>query len=102
MTPGARHHRILSQAFINFIFDIVSGTFDEAILCWRLAPGGWHFEGNNLRYENYLISIEIDGVSIVPEFKTTMESRYYQQKVNVPMVLVKLAAPANLITRLTF
>ena len=43
---GARHHRTFS-AFANLFATILSGTFDEAILCWRLAPGGWHFEGNN-------------------------------------------------------
>lgn len=97
---GARHHRTVTLTADALVCrDIISGNFEEACLRWRLAPGEWQLEGSIIRSGNGSISIEIDGVPVIPTLGVTKESRYYQQAVEVPSVSVKVNRPANLLTK---
>lgn len=100
---GARHHRAITlNADAVICRDTVSGEFEEACLRWRLAPGTWHVEGNILRSENCSISIEIDDMPVAPTVCTTVESRYYQQKEEIPEIFVKVNRSAKLTTKVSF
>lgn len=100
---GALHHRAISMCADALICrDTISGNFEDACLRWRLAPGDWHLEGDTVRSGTYSISIEIDGVPITPTLSTTLESRFYQQKAEIPEVSVKVNRPGNLVTKVTF
>jgi hypothetical protein len=102
-THGARHHREITLTTDCLVCkDTLSGTFHEALLRWRLAHGEWRLEGNTIHNGTYSISIEIDGELVTPTLGTTMESRYYQQKAEIPEVSVKVNRPATLITKVTF
>jgi hypothetical protein len=100
---GARHHREITLTADGLLCrDTISGTFQEACLRWRLAPGEWRLEGDTVRCGTYSIYIEIDGVPITPTLSTTMESRYYQHKAEIPEVSIKVNRPANLSSKVTF
>lgn len=100
---GARHHRTITLSAGTLICqDMISGNFEEACLRWRLAPSEWRLEGDTVRSKTCSISIEIDSVSITPTLRTTMESRYYQLKADIPEVSIKVNQPSNVITKVTF
>jgi hypothetical protein len=100
---GARHHRALALSDgLLMCQDTITGDFEEACLRWRLAPGDWHLEGNILSNGNYAMAIEIDGVPIPPTLSTTLESRYYQQKAEIPELSVKVTGPASIVTKVHF
>jgi len=100
---GARHHRAVTLSAGSLIcVDTISGNFQEACLRWRLAPSDWHIEGNIVRNGNYSIAIEFDGMPISPTLGTTVESRYYLQKTEIPEIAVKLSQPGTLVTKVTF
>lgn len=100
---GARHHRAITLSAGALICrDTISGKFEDACLRWRLAPGEWHVEGDIVRNGPYSIAIAIDGVPISPALSTTVESRYYQQKTEIPEISVKVSRPGKLVTKVTF
>jgi hypothetical protein len=100
---GARHHReVILSADALICRDTISGDFDEACLRWRLAPGAWRLDGTTLRNGSYAITIDIDGAPLPPTLTTTWDSRYYQQKSEIPQASVIVNRPATLITKVTF
>ena len=100
---GARHHRhvTLSEGFLICV-DTVSGNFQEACLRWRLAPGDWHRDGDVVRNGNYSIALAFDDVSICPTLGTTVESRYYLERTEIPEISIKVSRPGRLVTKVTF
>jgi hypothetical protein len=100
---GARHHRAITLNAVSLICrDTISGKFEAACLRWRLAPGEWHIEGDIVRNGNYSIAIEFDGMPIPPTLGTTVESRYYLQKTEIPEISFKVNRPGILVTKVTF
>ncbi|WP_375186160.1 heparinase II/III-family protein [Pseudooceanicola sp.] len=100
---GAQHHRTITLNADGLTCrDTISGAFETACLRWRLAPGEWRFDGDVLRNGAYAISIEVDGEPTSPTLSTTIESRYYQQKTEIPEISVKVGRPATLVTKVTF
>ena len=100
---GAQHHRAITLTNEGLICrDTISGAFRKACLRWRLAPGNWELEGALLRSEHCTISIEIDGMPVMPTLGATEESRYYLHKSAIPVASVKIDRSATLITKVTF
>lgn len=100
---GVRHHRELTLGTDALICqDTIFGNFKEACLRWRVAPGEWHIEENIVRNRNYSIAVEFDGVPIFPTLGTTVESRYYLQKTELPEISVKVSRPGILVTKIAF
>lgn len=102
---GARHSRMITLGEKVLICqDSISGSFNEACLRWRLAPGAWYVEGNCVRNGEYSveIEIEIDGISVTPVLGITLESRYYQHNDEIPEISVLVTKPATLQTRVSF
>lgn len=100
---GARHRRAITLGADALICqDTLSGDFEEARLRWRLAAGDWRVEETVVRNGNYAITFEIDGVPIPPTLSTTLESRYYQQKAEIPELSVKVTGPASIVTKVHF
>ena len=99
----ARHHRaVILNAASLICQDTISGKFEMACLRWRLAPGEWQIEGSIVRNGNYSIAIEFDGMPISPILGTTLESRYYLQKTEIPEISVKVSRPGILTTQVIF
>lgn len=100
---AARHHRAITLSAGSLIcVDTISGNFQEACLRWRLTPGDWHMDGDVVRSGNYSIALELDGVPIFPTLGTTLESRYYLEKTEIPEISVKVSRPGTLVTKVTF
>ena len=100
---GARHHRAVTLSTNSFIcVDTISGTFRNALVRWRLAPGDWQKEGDTVRNGNYSISLELDGVPVLPTLGTTLESRYYFNKSEIPEISYKMSGPGSLVTKVSF
>lgn len=100
---GARHHRAITL-IDGFLIcqDTISGNFEAACLRWRLAPGDWRVVGDIVRNGKRSLAIEFDGVPVSPTLGTTVESRYYEQKTQIPEVSVKVNRPGKLVTKVTF
>ena len=102
-SQGARHHRAVTLSNDSLICcDTISGKFEAACLRWRLAPGEWYIEGDTVRHANYSIMIELDGLPISPALGTTMESRYYQHKIEIPEISVSIKRPGTFVTKVVF
>jgi len=100
---GARHHRSITLTADGLVCtDVISGTFHEACMRWRLAPDEWYIEGTTIRSENCSISITIDEVAVSPTIGATKESRYYQQEAYIPEASITVNRPATLVTKVTF
>lgn len=100
---GARHQRVITLSANSLVCeDRISGSFQSACLRWRLAPDDWQLAGNSFRNGSCAISIEIDGMSMMPTLGCSFESRYYQKKTKIPMLSVNVDRPATLITRVIF
>ena len=100
---GARHHRTitLSDGFL-LCRDKISGNFEEACLRWRLAPGDWQIEGDIVRKGSFSVAIEFNDEPISPVLCTTIESRYYLHKTEIPEISVNVRRPGLLVTKVTF
>jgi hypothetical protein len=100
---GARHSRRLTIGPGRLVcHDTISGSFEAASLRWRLAPGDWHVEGTHLRHGNVSLSVEVDGKPVTSLLGTAPESRYFQQRSEVPLAMVDVDRPATLITKVSF
>jgi hypothetical protein len=100
---GASHHRVVTLSADSLIcIDTITGNFEEACLRWRTAPGDWYCEAGAVRNGQCAITIEFDGKPISPLLGTTVESRYYLQKTEVPEISVKINRPGLLVTRVFF
>ncbi len=100
---GARHHRRISlDSDYLLCEDSVSGEFNEAICRWRLTPGNWRLDDSVLRNGGQAISIEIDGLPVVPSVGSAEESRYYGCKSEVTAVSVRVNRAAKIITKVEF
>lgn len=100
---GARHHRAVTLKANSFMcVDTISGKFQKAIVRWRLAPGDWRRNGVAVRSGKYSIALELDGIPIFPTLSTTLESRYYLQKTEVPEISAEVSGPGVLVTKVSF
>lgn len=100
---GARHHREIALTPTGMTCrDSISGTFRQACLRWRLAPGEWELRGNTVLGDGIALSIEVDGADAVLSLGTTEESRYYQQRIAIPVLSVTVDRATTLTTRMTY
>lgn len=102
-SKGARHHRqvTLTPTSLTCV-DTLSGFFREAELRWRLFPGDWVLEGNTLRGEGVVMTVNTEGETVAPVLGKTLESRYYQHREQVPLLSVSLRNPSQIISKISF
>jgi hypothetical protein len=82
--------------------DEIDGNFKEACLRWRLIPQQWQIKDKIFCNQNYSISIEVNGKLITPIMDKTLESIYYHQQNEVPMIYTIVNKPSTLITKFIF
>ncbi len=100
---GARHHRQITLSPGSLLCrDTISGSFREACLRWRLAPGDWKLVGTTLHNGSVSLSIEADGSPVAPKLGTTSESRYYLNRSEILVVSVSVVRPTTLLTKVMF
>jgi hypothetical protein len=82
--------------------DSLSGDFQQAELRWRLCPGPWVMDGDTLRGNGVSVKITVDGEPSAPMLGSAPESRYYQNKVDLPLLSLTVDQPAQIVTEIHF
>ena len=84
---GARHARSVALAASSCtVVDRLTGVFDKAVIRWRLAPGSWELLGMACVGELANIEIHSDPPITSLRLTTAWESRYYLEKVPLPVL----------------
>jgi hypothetical protein len=100
---GAWHDRSveLSSGVLKCT-DEVGGRARSGTLRWRLAKGNWEKSGQSLRLGE--IQIEIFSSSKILHFELVdgLESTHYQLKESTPVLEVRFALPATVVTQVKF
>lgn len=100
---GARHHRMVKLCARHMTCtDSLSGDFQQAELRWRLFPGPWVMDGDTLRGNGVSVKITVDGEPSAPILGSAPESRYYQNKVDVPLLSLIVDQRAQIVTEIHF
>lgn len=96
---GSGHQRTVR--LINdrlIVCDEVKGFTGKAVMRWRLRPGNWRLEGQNLTDDQHVLviaaSVPIASMALVSGW----ESLYYMQKIPSPVLTVEIHAPGILTT----
>ena len=100
---GAQHTRKIALSNDTLTcHDTISGTFQTATLRWRLAPDNWYYHGEEIKNENYSVSIDLNGTPVKPQYNQTLESRYYLKKSKIPEISINVDKPSIIITKIKF
>lgn len=96
---GARHFRRVRLFDDGLcVEDAVSGFSKCAVLRWRLAPGQWAPAGNAWSDGQTSLSAMVADRSAEMKLTTALESRYYFQKSEVPVLELRLTEPGRIVT----
>lgn len=99
----AYHHRQLKLTDNHMIVtDSISGFHSAAVLRWRLAPGDWKLDGQNLH--NGITTLKLSATMTIRRIALTegFESRYYLKKTPLPVLEVEVDQPGTLTTEIRF
>ena len=100
---GAAHHRSVHLHQAGFSCrDRIQGSFDSAVLRWRLAPGRYALEGNRLKGDMLDLIVEVDGAPATFVLTQGWESRYYQLRTPLLCLEVRVGGPCAIVTLGTF
>lgn len=102
---GGRHVRKLAMDENSLqVTDLVDGFVDKAVLRWRLKPGNWQLDeqAQELALDGFTLRFE----SSVPvrrlELVEGAESRYYLQKTVLPVLVLEIDQPGELVTHIAW
>jgi Heparinase II/III-like protein len=96
---GASHRRQVSSTENHLtVCDAVSGFKHQAIVNWRLCPGPWRLEGNQL--ENGQMKIEFESSQpFEARLADSSESRFYLHEATLPVLQIVLNRPGSVTTK---
>lgn len=96
---GSVHHRHISLSDSGLqVRDEFSGFNSKAVLRWRLQPGDWRLEEGILTNGSDRLSVTGSMPIVRFELNQGWESRYYLQKIEVPVLEVEVASAGVLTT----
>tara|TARA_R110002126_G_scaffold288768_2_gene442888 strand:+ start:45128 stop:46939 length:1812 start_codon:yes stop_codon:yes gene_type:complete len=100
---GATHHRSVELTEnLMVVRDRVAGFESQAVLRWRLAPGSYKVVGNELQGMGFRLRVIADVPIVGFELGKGIESRYYLNKTECPVLEVKLNQPGTFTTEVSF
>lgn len=96
---GATHRRhvVLSKQSL-LVEDDVSGFSGKAVLRWRLLPGDWVLDGNQLSNGAVTLRLNLSMPVVRMQLVEGWESRYYLQKTPLPVVEVEVHSAGKITT----
>ncbi len=100
---GVTHQRTVTLSSESLkVQDSISGFKQKAILRWRLQPDNWTIADNTISNGKHQLSIQTDLVISRFEIVEGWESRYYFQKISLPVLEVEVQQPGDIITTYQF
>lgn len=88
---GARHSRLVELSSNHLrVVDSLSGSYQKAVLRWRLCPGDWNIGTNLASLGKLMLSISSSHEIKRFEVIKGLESRYYAQTQEVPVLEIEV------------
>ena len=95
----AQHQRIVTlKDDYLYIKDTISGVNHSAVLRWRLSPGQWIVNGNEISNGSHSLTITTDLKIVRFELIIGKESRYYYQEAELPVLEIEVEQAGSIIT----
>lgn len=96
----ATHQRIvtLNDDYLC-IKDTISGVNKSAVLRWRLSPGHWIVNGNEITNGSHSLTIRTDLKIVRFELINGKESRYYYQETEIPVLEIEVEQAGSILTK---
>jgi hypothetical protein len=95
----AHHRRSISLADDGLtVKDHIDGFLHKAVLRWRLMPDSWHLEGRSVSNGKHALHIDATMPIARIELATGLESRYYMQKTELPVLEVEVREPGTVVS----
>lgn len=104
ITNGAMHQRSLLLKNTNHLecIDRIDGSFEKAVLRWRLAKGNWKLKDNVLSSGNVSISVSSDTPFDRIEVAKGCVSLYYLEKSDIDVFEIEISKAAQIKTVVVF
>jgi hypothetical protein len=100
---GVSHCRsVLLSKSLMIITDTISGSFEKAVLRWRLMPGKWTQKDNLFNNGTVTLQISTDLQSVSTTTTDGWESRYYLKKTSLPVLEIEVKQPGKLVTKISW
>lgn len=100
---GARHHRHVALSTDGLVCtDTVSGIFANGCLRWRLAPRDWALKAGQVCDATAALYVSSNQAQLDLSLTTAPESRYYQQRDEIPVLEIHFSQPCTIVTRVSF
>lgn len=99
---GATHLRQVELKDQLTVTDTLSGFSSKAVLRWRLSPGDWVLQDNECRLKDGSVCLRVIADTADIRLVQGLESRYYLQKTELPVLEVTLTTPGSVITEFEF
>ena len=95
----AKHQRTVTlNDDCLYIKDDISGVNNPAILRWRLNPGQWIVNGNEICNGSHSLTITTDLKIVRFELINGKESKYYYQESELPVLEIEVEQAGSIIT----
>ncbi len=96
---GARHHRRVCLHDSGFdVIDVVDGFAAKAILRWRLRPGRWQVDGNQVSLDGQVLSVTASVPIARCELVEGWVSTRYLRMEALPVLEVEIRQPGSFTT----
>ncbi|WP_448217407.1 alginate lyase family protein [Endozoicomonas sp. 2B-B] len=100
---GAEHFRKVALSSGRLmVTDMVKGFNERAVLRWRLMPGNWTLDGNQLYLDGVRLKVSSHSSFSRIELVTGLESRHYDEKTPLPVLEVEVNTCATIETIFMF
>ena len=100
---NAKHQRkvTLNDTCLS-VKDDISGIKETAVLRWRLKPGRWVINGNEISNGSHTLIIKTELKIVRFELTKGRESRYYYQESEIPVLEIEIEQVGSIITEYKF
>nr|WP_306674576.1 heparinase II/III family protein [Endozoicomonas sp. ISHI1] len=100
---GAEHYRkVTLGSGCLIVTDKIKGFNENAVLRWRLMPGNWSLDDNQLSLDGIRLTINSHSTLTRIELITGFESRHYGEKTPLPVLEVEVNTCSTIETIFVF
>jgi hypothetical protein len=100
---GCRHRREVELRESSLVVrDSIAGPFRQAVLRWRLQPGDWRTDCDQVSNKDVALKITTTAPIARCEMREGWESRYYMQRASLPVFEVEVRSPCQIETQFSW